>query len=238
MNNFIYAPPQFPRLDLLYRDPYIAVINKPSGLLSVPGRLPEHYDSILSRIRDFCPQSEAVHRLDMDTSGIMVFPLCKKSVRTLGMQFEKRSVRKIYLAEVKGLLYGEGSINAPLRCDWEHRPLQIVDQNFGKKALTFYQAIIQKEHSSLIMLVPHTGRSHQLRVHMAHLGHPILGDRFYGDPKDDTVLHLHASLLALNHPTSGDELIFTNIPAFAAEDVSVSLFYNALKANFFHREHV
>ena len=117
--------------------------------------------------------------------------------------------------------------------------MQIVDQNFGKKALTFYQAIIQKEHSSLIMLVPHTGRSHQLRVHMAHLGHPILGDRFYGDQKNDnTPLHLHASLLTFNHPISGDELIFTNIPTFAAQDISGSFLYDALKANFFHHENV
>lgn len=238
MNNFIYTPPQFPRLDLLYRDPYIAVINKPSGLLSVPGRLSEHYDSVLSRIRDFCPQSAAVHRLDMDTSGIMVFPLCKLAISALGVQFEKRLVRKIYLAEVEGHLCGEGCINAPLRCDWEHRPLQIVDQNLGKKALTFYQAIIQKKHSSLIMLVPHTGRSHQLRVHMAHLEHPILGDRFYGDPKDDSPLHLHASLLTFNHPTLGNELIFTSIPSFAAQNISKSFLCDALKANFFHRENV
>ena len=220
MKDFIYNPPLNPYLNVLLRDHSVIAINKPSGLLSVPGRLQEHNDSVLSRIRTFCPEAYAVHRLDMDTSGIIIYALNKQAVRALGKQFEQRTTRKIYVCEVAGHIEGCGRIDAPMRCDWENRPRQIIDYTQGKKALTFYRSLKATEQSSLLLLKPYTGRSHQLRLHTAFLGHPILGDRFYADAISATAspyLRLHAVALAFTHPDSLDEIKLVSVPEFATQ---------------------
>ncbi len=206
------------------RDHSLIAINKPSGLLSVPGRLIN--DSALSRIRVFCPDASAVHRLDMDTSGILIYALNKNAVRALGIQFEKRETKKIYIAKVEGFLEGSGSIDAPMRCDWENRPLQIIDEVQGKSALTYYQSIEAHDDYSLVLLFPHTGRSHQLRVHMAHIGHPIVGDRFYGNNKVEdpswSLMYLHASALSFRHPDSREIIELVSVPAYAQHAIDAT----------------
>lgn len=220
MRDFIYSPPQDPFLSILYRDSSIIVVDKPAGLLSVPGRLAEHHDSALARVRRCCPDAAAVHRLDMDTSGLLVFGNTRKAVSALCRQFEERTVGKLYLARVDGDPGDEGEVNVPMRCDWERRPLQIVDFTQGKKALTSFRTLERDNGTSLVLLSPHTGRSHQLRVHMAYLGHPILGDRFYA-PKTIQEraerLLLHSCVLEFAHPASGESMRFLSLPDFAPD---------------------
>lgn len=220
MNDFVYAPPQSPYLNLIYRDSSIIVVDKPAGLLSVPGRLSEHRDSALTRVRRCCPTASAVHRLDMDTSGLIVFGITKRAIKDLCLQFEQRSVNKLYLAVVDGFPDDIGKVDAPMRCDWERRPLQIVDFDEGKKALTRYHSLRRGGDRTLVALKPFTGRSHQLRVHMAYLGHPILGDRFYA-PKTIQEraerLLLHSCVLEFAHPASGERMRFLSLPDFAPD---------------------
>lgn len=204
------------------RDHSLIAINKPSGLLSVPGRIIK--DSALSRICSFCPDATAVHRLDMDTSGILIYALNKNAVRSLGIQFEKREIKKIYIAKVHGFLSGCGHIDAPMRCDWERRPLQIIDEKQGKSALTYYQSLEANEDYSLILLFPHTGRSHQLRLHMAHIAHPIVGDRFYGNEdkaeNNWNLMYLHASALSFRHPDSNETIELISVPDYAQNAIT------------------
>ena len=217
--DFVYTPPETHCVEL-FRDANICVVVKPSGLLSVPGRASEHYDSALWRVRVQSPEAQAVHRLDMDTSGIMVFALNRDMAGVLGRQFQQREVRKLYLALVSGSVEKSGMIDAPLRCDWERRPLQIVDYKQGKRAVTFYKPLLCHEKSTLVALDPVTGRSHQLRVHMMLSGHPILGDRFYADAdaaKAAECLQLHSSYLEFTHPSLGIRLRFSSLPDFASE---------------------
>jgi tRNA pseudouridine32 synthase/23S rRNA pseudouridine746 synthase len=212
--DFIYAPPMTPYLDIVYRDKDVVVINKGSGLLTVPGRLPEHQDCLQNRVNKVLPTATIVHRLDMATSGILLMALNKRSHVSISRQFEKRQTKKSYIARVYGQLEkSEGSIELPLICDWPNRPKQKVDHENGKKALTHYQVIRQDKCSALVELTPITGRSHQLRVHMLALGHPILGDRLYAHDKALTLsprLLLHAKMLSVNHPVSGELLTFTS----------------------------
>lgn len=225
MNNFIYNPPKTPFLTVLYEDEYIMVVDKPSGLLSVPGREKENYDSILSRIWETYPDAMAVHRLDMDTSGLMVVGLQKESISALGKMFMQKEVHKLYYALVDGRIEAEGKIELPIRCDLDRRPLQIVDFEQGKPSTTLFERVDnfcvasfvneKSEHKtddiSLVRLTPVTGRSHQLRVHLASIGHAILGDRFYADDKVQAKskrLCLHAYHLEFNHPISKEKLSF------------------------------
>ncbi len=209
---FVYNPPTTPWLNIIYQDNDIVVIDKPSGLLSVPGRELHHRDSATTRLMRVLPTALVVHRLDMDTSGIMLFALNKAAQSSLSKQFQARTTSKTYLARVKGVPSSEsGSVDLPLICDWPNRPLQIVDHEVGKPSLTHWQLLESGNDSSLVELTPITGRSHQLRVHMQQLGHPILGDRFYGKP--DAVrmaprLNLHAFNLSIDHPISGEPLSF------------------------------
>ena len=178
-----YNPPQDPWLVILYQDEHIMVVNKPSGLLSVPGRLDEHKDSVMTRIQRDYPQAESVHRLDMATSGVIVVALNKAAERELKRQFREREPKKQYVARVWGHpAQAEGLVDLPLICDWPNRPRQKVDHDIGKPSLTRYQVIRREpeQHQSVVELLPVTGRSHQLRVHLASLGHPILGDELYG----------------------------------------------------------
>ena len=218
MSAFVYNPPKEPFLTVLYEDEAIIVVDKPSGLLSVPGRLPQNFDSIVLRIREHNPQAQAVHRLDMDTSGIMVVAKDPQIAGILGKQFIDKSVNKAYIAKLLGEIAPKGSVDVPLRCDLEHRPLQIVDFIQGKSALTFYERLDFNEGISTVKLLPQTGRSHQLRVHMAYLACPILGDRFYGNEKAQALssrLCLHAAVLEFNHPLTKERLRFETAAPFA-----------------------
>ncbi len=216
--DFIYQPPMSPYLDIVYQDNDLVVLNKGSGLLSVPGRLPEHQDCLQNRVKRILPTTTIVHRLDMATSGIILMALNKPAHVAISRQFEQRLTEKSYIARVYGELKDkEGSVDLPLICDWPNRPKQKVDHEHGKKSLTHYRVISIDERkgaiSTLVELTPITGRSHQLRVHMLALGHPILGDRLYAHDKALTVstrLQLHAQMLKVTHPVSGERLEFTS----------------------------
>jgi tRNA pseudouridine32 synthase/23S rRNA pseudouridine746 synthase len=216
--DFIYKPPMSPYLEIVYKDDDIVVLNKASGILSVPGRLPEHQDCLQNRVQRILPNATIVHRLDMATSGLMVMALNKSAHVIISRQFEQRKTEKIYLARVFGKLELKiGSINLPLICDWPNRPKQKVDHENGKKSLTHYKVLNQNdevgdETSSLIELTPITGRSHQLRVHMLALGHPILGDKLYAHERAlgmSERLKLHALTLSLFHPTTKEAITFS-----------------------------
>ncbi|WP_413735285.1 bifunctional tRNA pseudouridine(32) synthase/23S rRNA pseudouridine(746) synthase RluA [Sodalis sp. RH21] len=200
-----YNPPREPWLHILYQDAHIMVVNKPSGLLSVPGRAPEHNDSVMSRIQAQFPQAQSVHRLDMATSGVIVVAMTKAAERELKRQFRDREPRKYYIARVWGHpAQEEGLIDLPLICDWPNRPKQKVCFETGKAAQTGYRVLsYDDDFTARMLLTPITGRSHQLRVHMQALGHPILGDSFYATPEALAMsgrLLLHAQELAITHP--------------------------------------
>lgn len=209
-----YNPPQEPWLDLVYRDDYIAVVNKPSGLLSVPGNQPQYYDSAMSRVKEKYGFCEPAHRLDMATSGILLFALSKAADRELKRQFREREPKKYYQALVWGHVEQDhGVVELPLICDWENRPRQKICFERGKRAVTFYD-VLQRypNNTTRIKLTPITGRSHQLRLHMLALGHPILGDKFYAHPQAKALsprLCLHAESLQIQHPITGETMEFT-----------------------------
>ncbi|MBT0728945.1 bifunctional tRNA pseudouridine(32) synthase/23S rRNA pseudouridine(746) synthase RluA [Rosenbergiella nectarea] len=207
-----YHPPLEPWLHILYQDEHIIVVNKPSGLLSVPGRLPEHRDSIMTRIQRDFPGAESVHRLDMATSGVMVVALTKAAERELKRQFREREPSKTYIAQVWGqLLPDEGLVDLPLICDWPNRPKQKVCFETGKAAQTEWEVLERDAVSCRVQLKPITGRSHQLRVHMLAMGHPILGDNFYASPEAKALasrLLLHAERLTITHPVFGNSMTF------------------------------
>ncbi|WP_194757076.1 RluA family pseudouridine synthase [Aliidiomarina indica] len=209
---FVYNPPQHPWLDILWRDDDLLVLNKPAGLLSVPGKAPEHKDSLILRVQRALPSARVVHRLDMATSGIIVMALHKEAQGKLGQQFERRQITKHYRARVFGQLTTDaGDVQLPLRCDWPNRPKQMVCFEQGKSALTRYQVIARDQDSTDVQLFPVTGRSHQLRVHMQQLGHPILGDRLYGSSESTAAakrLLLHAEFIAFRHPMTEQALEF------------------------------
>ncbi|GLP98140.1 bifunctional tRNA pseudouridine(32) synthase/23S rRNA pseudouridine(746) synthase RluA [Paraferrimonas sedimenticola] len=212
MPDFVYQPPKTPHLDVLHQDKDIIVLNKPSGLLSVPGRDPAHYDSIYARVLEEHPNAQIVHRLDMATSGVIVVALRRNAERELKRQFRDRETSKTYHARVWGHLeQKQGSVDLPLICDWPNRPKQMVCYENGKPSLTHYKVLREDKQSSLVELTPITGRSHQLRVHMMALGHPILGDNFYAEAQAKALsprLLLHASSLTIAHPYSEQELTF------------------------------
>lgn len=195
------------------------VVNKPAGLLSVPGRLEQHKDSLLTRIQQGFPQAESVHRLDMATSGVIVFALNKAVERELKRQFREREPKKSYVAQVWGQPQPEsGAITLPLICDWPNRPKQKVCFDSGKIAHTDYQVLAYlPENSARVGLIPVTGRSHQLRVHMMAMGHPILGDEFYAHQQARTLadrLLLHAESLTITHPQYHSLMTFRCLAEF------------------------
>lgn len=215
---FIYAPPTVPYLDIIYQDQHLVVFNKPSGLLTVPGKAIEHKDSLEYRARLVWPDIRLVHRLDMSTSGIVIMALTPDCQRQLNWQFQLRETKKHYIANVWGhLTANKGSIDLPLICDWPNRPKQKVCYQHGKPSLTHYQVLSQDSTSSRLLLTPITGRSHQLRVHLQWLGHPILGDKFYAHPSAFsavTRLQLHAESLTIIHPDSKKEMLFVSQSPF------------------------
>jgi tRNA pseudouridine32 synthase/23S rRNA pseudouridine746 synthase len=205
-----YSPPSGP-LDILYDDHALLAVNKPAGLLSVPGRGAHLADCLITRIQATFPTALLVHRLDRDTSGVMVFALTPHAQRALGLQFEKRQTRKTYVARVWGQVTEKaGTVDLPLIVDWPNRPLQKVCHDTGKPAVTDWRLLRSTATESRLRLMPRTGRSHQLRVHMQALGHPILGDPFYaqGPALAFPRLMLHSEELRLNHPESGKGLSF------------------------------
>ncbi|MBV2129047.1 RluA family pseudouridine synthase [Arsukibacterium indicum] len=210
---FQYQPPQTPYLDIIYQDDDIVVINKPSGLLSVPGKDIAHRDCLEYRVKLVLPTARIVHRLDMATSGVMVLALNAAAQRDLNRQFQLRQTHKQYIARVRGRVQADqGTISLPLICDWPNRPKQMVCYQNGKESVTHYKVLERSETSSRLMLTPVTGRSHQLRVHMQMIGHAILGDKFYADPETYNAanrLQLHANTLSLIHPASRKIRIFS-----------------------------
>jgi tRNA pseudouridine32 synthase/23S rRNA pseudouridine746 synthase len=200
-----YSPPQDP-LVVLHEDAEVLLVEKPSGLLSVPGKGPELADCLLTRVQAAFPDALLVHRLDRDTSGVMIFALTPHAQRHLGLQFEKRMTRKTYVARVWGVpSEKEGTVDLPLIVDWPNRPRQMVCHATGKPAQTDWKVIRDDGDTARMRLMPLTGRSHQLRVHMLALGHPILGDPFYaeGPARDFPRLMLHSEELRFKHPQGG-----------------------------------
>jgi tRNA pseudouridine32 synthase/23S rRNA pseudouridine746 synthase len=211
MSGFAYAPPG-DGLRLVHHDAAIVVAEKPAGLLSVPGRGEDRADCLIARLRRSFPSVLLVHRLDLDTSGVMVFALTRAAQAALGRQFEARAVEKDYVARLAGRLEPEaGRVDLPLIVDWPNRPRQHVNHATGRPAQTDWQVIGRGEDETRVRLTPLTGRSHQLRVHMAELGHPILGDTLYatGPARDHPRLMLHAETLGFRHPDSGAAVRFT-----------------------------
>ena len=210
----IYDPPNDP-LDILYRDEHLLIVNKPAGLLSVPGKPLEHRDCLQSRLEAEYPDTLLIHRLDHATSGVMVFALTKLAQRHINWQFERRQVSKTYVARVEGQLVADnGEIDLPLIADWPNRPRQKVCHETGKQSKTGWKVLSRESSATRVELYPKTGRSHQLRVHMKAIGHPIVGDTFYGDETLADRLHLHATQLQFRHPDGGDPMTFYAEPQF------------------------
>lgn len=210
--DFNYDPPDVP-LSILYEDRDILVVDKPSGLLSVPGKLEGRQDCLVSRLQAAYWDALLVHRLDCDTSGVMIFARNKTAQGFLGQEFEKRRAKKTYVARVWGEVQDErGHIDLPLSADWPNRPRQMVNHQEGRPAQTDWEVIGRAPGETRVRLYPLTGRSHQLRVHMLELGHAILGDPIYATGKalDFPRLMLHAESLTLHHPQSGEEVTFVS----------------------------
>ena len=196
-------------IEIVTIDATFLIVNKPSGLLSVPGRGPAKADCLSARVQAEFPEALVVHRLDMETSGLMVFARNLDAQRALNRAFEQRLVEKHYVAVVTGIVEtDQGTINLPLICDWPNRPRQMVDHAIGKPSTTHYVVIARDETrmQTRVGLTPITGRSHQLRVHLASLGHAIMGDSLYSTnrPPDGQRLLLHAAKLSFPHPVSGE----------------------------------
>ncbi|MGI9395276.1 MAG: RluA family pseudouridine synthase [Boseongicola sp.] len=211
-----YAPPDLP-LEIIHADHQVLVVEKPHGLLSVPGKGAHLADCLLARVQAVYPDALLVHRLDRDTSGVMVFALTAHAQRHLGLQFENRQVRKTYVARVwSKMLEKTGTVELPLTVDWPNRPRQMVDFENGRAAVTDWRVVRSSDTESRVRLYPKTGRSHQLRVHMKEIGHPILGDPFYaeGPARRFDRLMLHAENLRFRHPDGGVGVSYSAKVAF------------------------
>lgn len=212
------VPPCHAPVDILYEDEHLLFVHKPDLLLSVPGRHPDNQDCVINRIRETHPGASIVHRLDLDTSGIMVIPLQPEVHSHISRQFQERRVSKEYHAVVYGCLPDdEGAIDLPIAPDWARRPRQKICHQRGKTALTRYEVTAREADRTRLLLKPVTGRSHQLRIHLAEIGHPILGCDLYAH---DTALAmaarllLHASYLGFTHPATGAWIEQYSTPEF------------------------
>lgn len=204
---------------IIHTDPDFLVINKPGGLLAVPGRGPDKQDCVVNRIKDLypdCIEQPAVHRLDMHTSGIMLLARTKEAHRTLSIQFEKQQVKKEYIALLDGSVSKQrGTIRLAFRLDPNNRPYQIYDPIQGKTGISHWQNLGEKNGKTYILFSPVTGRTHQLRLHASHplgLGVPIAGDFLYGNGQDGDPMFLHANRLHILHPRTGEHLGFISNP--------------------------
>ncbi|WP_439530337.1 pseudouridine synthase [Pannonibacter sp.] len=208
---FDYVPPEGP-LQVLHVDDHVIVVVKPCGLLSVTGRGEDRQDSLVTRLAAQISGARIVHRLDLDTSGVMVLARNAGSHRRLSMQFERRETDKAYVARVWGLVLEQsGEVNLPLIVDWPNRPKQKICFEDGRPARTLWRVLRHEDDTTLMQLEPVTGRSHQLRVHMLSLGHPIVGDSLYAEGVARSFsarLELHARDLAFTHPVTGARLAF------------------------------
>jgi tRNA pseudouridine32 synthase/23S rRNA pseudouridine746 synthase len=213
-----YAPPPDTGLPLVFEDEHLLVLNKPGGLLSVPGRGEQMHDCLAHRVQARCPEAQIVHRLDMDTSGLIVMAKGPDMQKALSLLFALRQVHKRYVAEVSGLIEpDEGEVNLPLITDWPLRPRQKICIETGKPSLTRFRVLSRDEASQTtrVELEPITGRTHQLRVHMMALGHPIVNDPLYGlnaDPDRPRRMRLHAWQLHLPHPARGEPMVWEAQP--------------------------
>ena len=206
-------------IPVIFEDDDLLLLDKPAGLLTIPGRTPDKADCLWTRLREAYPADQIllVHRLDRDTSGLILFAKTREAQAELGRAFARRNIEKTYLAVVHGIPDApEGRIDAPLRKDWTRNdpPVYIVDPERGKSAVTRWQRLQSASGCALLALFPETGRSHQLRVHMLSIGHPIVGDPIYGPPEDPPGFRLHAAALAFAHPRSGVRLSFAAPPPF------------------------
>jgi len=212
-------------LVLLHADDSLLVLDKPAGLLAVPGRGEGKQDCLSARVQALYPDALVVHRLDQATSGLMLMARGAAVQRALSLAFESREVGKRYVAVVEGRLPSSGSdggwglIDLPIIVDWPNRPLRIIDAEHGKPSRTRWRVLAfdAAANTTRVELEPVTGRSHQLRVHLKALGHPILGDALYAPAEVQTKaprLLLHAAALRLTHPASGLPLSFESAPGF------------------------
>ena len=210
--DFTYDPPGQPFVEIVHQDEEVLLLNKPAGLLSVPGKLEAHKDCLETRAQSRFPTAKPVHRLDMDTSGLLLMGLGEAAHRYLSIGFERRLVQKSYIALVFGQMdTDQGLVDQPLICDWPNRPRQKIDFEVGKSSQTKWRVVGIEDDHTRIELTPLTGRSHQLRVHMASIGHPILGDNFYAFEEARTAaprLCLHAEQLSFRHPKDGERVNF------------------------------
>ncbi|MCW8918459.1 MAG: RluA family pseudouridine synthase [Gammaproteobacteria bacterium] len=205
-------------IQLLHADADLLVVVKPTLLLSVPGRGPEKQDCLVSRLAAEHGEVLAVHRLDWETSGLLVLARNKRAHREMSILFQQRAVEKQYVAVVYGRVAAQqGEVNLPLIVDWPNRPRQMVDHERGKPSLTRWEVMERGGDRSRLRLTPVTGRTHQLRVHMLSMGHPILGDSLYAEAPALTLaprLLLHAATLGFRHPLTGELLAFESPPPF------------------------
>ena len=208
MNNFLTE-------HLIHRDEDFMVIHKPAGLLTVPGKTADLQDCLINRLVQAAPKTLLIHRIDRDTSGILVFALSKLGQNRISRQFQERQTSKTYQAIVAGHLHGEGTVDVPVIYDPEHPPLHIAAPEHNKPALTYWKVAEQFEINgspvTRVILTPITGRSHQLRVHMQYLGHPIIGDTLYASPEQQALssrLCLHAAQLSFKHPKTEQDVEF------------------------------
>lgn len=207
-------------IEFLYEDEFLLVVNKPEFLLSVPGRLPENKDSVMLRLQEKYPSAVTVHRLDLDTSGIMIVPLCKAAQSHIARQFQEREVYKLYTAELFGIVEENTfSVDLPIACDWERRPRQKICYEKGKNALTHYEVVSRdiEKNMTRVHMKPVTGRSHQLRIHSAEIQHPIIGCDLYAHEEALAMsprLLLHATEIEFTHPMSNEKLKVSSQPEF------------------------
>ncbi|MEM7214914.1 MAG: RluA family pseudouridine synthase [Pseudomonadota bacterium] len=214
----VYRPPPDGELPVIHVDKDILVLSKPSGLLSVPGNRPELQDCMETRAQARFPHATTVHRLDRATSGLFLMALNPRAHAHIGKQFETRKTSKVYAAVVSGVVErNEGEINLALRTDWYNRPKQMVDICLGREAVTRWSVSDRLADRTRVELIPVTGRTHQLRVHMMELGHPILGDEFYAPASVISLaerLMLHAEKLEIFHPSTGERIKFHDPVSF------------------------
>lgn len=204
----------------LHCDPHLLVVSKPSRLLSVPGRGEEKQDCLISRVQTEHADALIVHRLDFDTSGLIVLARNKEIHRALSILFQDRRVEKKYVAIIDGYLKEqEGTVDLPLLVDWPNRPLHRVDFENGKPSQTYFERVSynDEDDTTRVDLYPQTGRTHQLRVHMQAIGHTIIGDPLYATPtafEKASRLLLHAETLSFTHPVTGELMTFEDKPEF------------------------
>lgn len=219
--NVVVALSNFLEECLVYRDDDLLVINKPAGLLSVPGKGDALFDSVLSRLQAIEAKTLLVHRLDRDTSGLLVFALNRPAQSHISRQFQDRQTKKLYQAIVEGQPVDQGQVDVPVCYDPKNPPLHIADPDYPKSALTYFKVLdqfqLKGQPVSRVALTPITGRSHQLRVHMQYIDHPIIGDTLYATTVGQSLsdrLCLHATELSFIHPVTGQTLNFVCPPPF------------------------